>query len=531
MKKNIVICVSWPYANNYLHLGYIASSLSGDILARYHRAAGDNVLMVSGTDSHGTKMTIKAKNEGVTPKEIATRYHNGFVKTLQDYDFSFDKYSITYSDFHKQQAKEIFKKLYNNGWLYEKTVKRPYCDKCGKFVADTEVSIICPVCGRETKADNCDCGYVPNDEDLKNAKCLVCGSQTHLEEKKVLVFKLSAFKDILTKHLEANEKYWRPNSINETKKYLSDLQDRDFSRDLDWGVEIPIKGYEDKVCWVWYEALLGYLTDTMALSEERGFDWQDFWKSDHAVGTEKRIYMCHAKDNIVFHSLFFPAMLYGLNENYLLPDRMVSAEYLLFNDTKISKSSDLSFAADDYSAKYDTDSLRFYFTLCGPEKKDLNFSIENYTAVHNGEIVNKFGNLVNRTLKFKGLEELPNGVIDSNIIELVKKTYLDAGDAIENIEFKKALQIVIDLISETNKYYDDQKPWVQAKEDREAFNNTIATCAYVIANLSNLLAPFTPKACKKLKDMLNLEDTYTWTPIKNIDNVKLDKVAPLFSRV
>ncbi len=529
--KNIVICVSWPYANNFLHLGYIASSVSGDILARYHRAVGDNVLMVSGTDSHGTKMILKAKEQGITPKEVVDKYHAGFVKTLSDYSFSFDKFSITYDQYHKDKCIEIFKKLYNNGWLYEKTVTRPYCDKCGKFVADTEVSIVCPQCGKVTKADNCDCGYVPSEKDLEGAKCLVCGSTTHQKDNKVLVFKLSAFKDTLTKLLNDNEKYWRQNSINETKKYLADLQDRDFSRDLSWGVELPFAGFEDKVCWVWWEALLGYVTDVMELGEEKGFDWQDFWKNDHAVGTEKRIYMCHAKDNIVFHSLFFPAMLAGLNENWVLPDRMVSSEYLLFNDTKISKSSDLAFGANDYSVKYDTDSLRFFFTLCGPEKKDMNFSIENYAAVHNGEIVNKFANLVNRTLKFKGLEKLPSGTIDSGIKNLVAETYKLASQDIEAIEFRKALTEVINLISETNKFYDEQKPWVQFKEDIQSFNNTIATCAYVIANLSNLLAPFMPKACEKLKNYLYLENKYTWGPIKNNDDVLLDRVAPLFARV
>lgn len=178
-KKNIVICVSWPYANNFLHLGYVASSVSGDVLARYHRANGDNVLMVSGTDSHGTKMEIKAKQQGITPKELVDGYHAGFVKTLNDYSFSFDKFSITYDKFHKDECKKIFLKLYENGYIYEKKVIRPFCDKCNKFVADTEIEITCPVCGKTTKADNCDCGYVPTEKDLEGARCLICGGSTH----------------------------------------------------------------------------------------------------------------------------------------------------------------------------------------------------------------------------------------------------------------------------------------------------------------------------------------------------------------
>ncbi len=529
--RNIVICVSWPYANNKLHLGYIASSLSGDILARYHRAVGDKVLMVSGTDSHGTKPSIKAKIEGVSPKEIVDRYHQNFVEALNKFNFSFDKYSITYDPYHKEKVQEIVKKLYKNGFLYENIQKRPYCDHCKKFMNDTELEIVCPVCGKTTKADNCDCGYVPIEKDLINARCLVCGNQTQQKDTKVLVFKLTAFKDILTKLYEENKHLWRANSINETKKYLDDLQDRDFSRDLDWGVEIPIKGYEDKVVWVWWEALLGYVTDCMKLSQEQGFNWQDFWKKDHATCTEKIIYQCHAKDNIVFHSLLFPAMLSALNENWILPQRMVSSEYLLFNNEKISKSSGVSFAATDYAEKYDTDSLRFYFTLNGPEKKDMNYTTENYTAVHNGELVNKFGNLVNRTLKYKGLEKLPEGIINKKIQIVVKETYKNVAKHIEEIEFKKALNEIMELIAATNKYYDDEKPWVQFKENIVDFNNSIATCAYVIANLSNLLHPFIPDKAKKLKYFLNLPEIFTFNEIFNKKDVILDKIQPLFQRI
>ena len=240
-KRNITICVSWPYANNNLHLGYVASSLSGDILARYHRMVGDDVVMVSGTDSHGTKPTIKAKKEGVTPKDIVDRYHANFLEALDAFDFSFDKFSITYDEYHKEKCMEIFKKLYKNGYLYEKVLNRPYCPTCAKFVADTEIEITCPACGKKTKADNCDCGHVPTEADLEGATCLVCGGATTQKEDKVLVFKLTAFKDVLTKLVNDNEGVWRTNAINETKKYLNDLRDRDFSRDLEWGVKIPVE--------------------------------------------------------------------------------------------------------------------------------------------------------------------------------------------------------------------------------------------------------------------------------------------------
>ena len=525
-KRNVTICVSWPYANNNLHLGYIASSLSGDILARYHRMVGDDVVMVSGTDSHGTKPAIKAKKEGVTPKDIVDRYHKNFVEALDLFSFSFDKFSITYDEYHKEKCMEIFKKLYDNGYLYEKVLKRPYCPKCQKFVADTEIEITCPSCGSRTKADNCDCGHVPTEADLEGATCLVCGATTEQREDKVLVFKLTAFKDVLTNLVKDNENTWRANALNETNKYLNDLRDRDFSRDLDWGVKIPVEGYENKVVWVWWEALLGYLTDTMKLGEERGFDYRKFWKKDVEPDVEKKVYMCHAKDNIVFHSMFLPAMLAGLEDNYVVNNTMVSAEYLMMNNAKISKSSGTCFEALEWAKNYNTDSVRYHFAANGPEKKDANFTLE-----HNSEVVNKFGNLINRTLKFKGLEKLPEGKLADEIKNMVDVTYKIVAENIEKTEFKKAAEAAMDLVAFANKYYDEQKPWVQAKEDINAFNDTIYSCAYVIANLANIFEPFMPRTCAKIRDFLNLDKVPSWNVIDVKAGLTLDKVEPLFARI
>jgi len=529
MDRFITICVAWPYANNYLHLGHVSGLISGDVLARYHRMTGDKVLMVGGTDSHGTKPSLRAKAEGVTPKDIVDRYHANFKETFDKFGFSYDLYSITYDPYHKAKVQEFTKKFYDNGYLYPNSVIRPFCPNCNKFVADTEIEITCPNCGRKTKADSCDCGFVPSEKDLEGATCLVCGGKTTQRENKVLVFKLSAFKNQLQAHMKANEKIWRANSVNETKKYLADLQDRDFSRDLDWGIDIPIDGFRDKKIWVWWEALLGYVTDTMKICEERGLNFEDFWKT--STRTNKRIYMCHAKDNIPFHSLFLPAMLMATNEGYFLPDVMVSSEYLTMNDAKISKSAGNSMAAIEYANLYNPDSLRYYFVAYGPEKKDANFTEDLFRTVHNGDVVNKLGNLINRVLKFKGLQTLPNGEVDGDIIKIVKQTYDEAAQSIEKIEFKKYAEKVMDLVTLTNKYYDDCKPWVQAKEDTNGFNNTIATCAYVIANLSNLLEPIMPATCEKLREFLNLPSKLKWQEITLSAGISLDKVEALFTRL
>lgn len=530
--KNIVICVSWPYANNNLHLGYVASSLSGDVLARYHRVIGDNVLMVSGTDSHGTKIILMAKKEGISPKDVVDRYHANFVEALDLFGFTFDKFGVTYDEYHKENAKKMFEKMHKNGYIYEKTIQRPFCEKCDKFVVDTEIEIECPVCGKRTKADNCDCGYVPTEEDLVGAKCLICSDNTVQKTQKILVFKLSAFKDFLQNNLDENKNKWRANSINETQKYLDDIRDRDFSRDLSWGVDIPIKGYEDKVVWVWYEALLGYVTDVMKLSEERGFDWRAFWKKDIEPDAEKIIYMCHAKDNIVFHSMIFPAMLEAMDDNWVTPNFMVSAEYLLMNNEKISKSTTGSgkFDALDWAKNNNTDTLRFHFLYNGPEKRDSNFSYELYAATHN-EVVNKLGNLVNRTLNYKNLSTLPSGKVHREVRDRVAKAYSEVGEYIEKIEFKKACGAIIELVDFANKYYDEQKPWVQSKESTEDFNNTIFSCAYIIANLSNLLEPFMPNTAESLRKYLELPQKPIWDNIDIKGGIDLKGIEPLFERI
>ena len=269
----------------------------------------------------------------------------------------------------------------------------------------------------------------------------------------------------------------------------------------------------------------------MKLGEERGFDYRKFWKTDVEPECKKIIYMCHAKDNIVFHSMFLPAMLAGLNDNFVVNNTMVSAEYLMTNNAKISKSSGTSCEALDWAKNYNTDSLRYHFAANGPEKKDANFTLELYQTTHNTEVVNKFGNLINRTLKFKGLEEVPHGELAPEIKNMVDVTYKIVAENIEKIEFKKAAEAAMELVTFANRYYDEQKPWVQAKEDVNSFNNTIYSCAYVIANLSNIFEPFMPKTCKKIREFLNLDQKPTWKEVQVIAGTNLDKVEPLFSRM
>ena len=528
MSKNILIGGAWPYANNSLHLGHLAGLISGDILARYHRINGDNVLYVSGTDCHGTPITERAKKEGRTPKEIAEQYHEEFVKTFNAMSFSYDLYSKTETEYHAKKVQEIFKKLYDNGYIYEKIEPQAYCEKCNKFLQDREIQIKCPECGEITKADQCDnCGHTPSVEELKDGVCLSCGSKTIEKDNKNLYFALSKFQDIIQANTDKCKQFWRVNARNETEKYLKQgLKDRAVTRDLDWGIEIPLPGYESKRMYVWIEAVLGYLTDTMKLAEENGFSWEDFWKEGH----NNKIYMCHGKDNIVFHSIIFNGLLAGLEDNFHLVDVIVSTEYLNINDEKISKSKGNGIIALEMLEKYNTDSLRFHIINNGPEKKDTNFTIEEFERTHNNEILNKFGNLVNRTLRFKELTQIPNGKLDDQAKVEIEKTYKQVSNLIENLEFRAATQKVMELVEYANKFYDESKPWIQKKEDIESFNNTIYTCAVIIANLSNLFEPFMPKACEKIREYLKIsKPQWEFTTIE--DNIKLENIEPLFNRI
>ena len=528
MSKNILIGGAWPYANNSLHLGHLAGLISGDILARYHRINGDNVLYVSGTDCHGTPITERAKKEGRTAKEIAEQYHEEFVKTFNAMNFSYDLYSKTETEYHAKKVQEIFKKLYDNGYIYEKIEPQAYCEKCNKFLQDREIQITCPECGETTKADQCDnCGHTPSVEELKDGVCLVCGSKAIEKNNKNLYFALSKFQDIIQANTDKCKQFWRVNARNETEKYLKQgLKDRAVTRDLDWGIEIPLPGYETKRMYVWIEAVLGYLTDTMKLAEENGFSWEDFWKEGH----NNKIYMCHGKDNIVFHSIIFNGLLAGLEDNFHLVDVIVSTEYLNINDEKISKSKGNGITALEMLEKYNTDSLRFHIINNGPEKKDTNFTIEEFERTHNNEILNKFGNLVNRTLRFKELTQIPNGKLDEQAKIEIENTYKEVSNLIENLEFRAATQKVMDLVEYANKFYDENKPWIQKKEDIEGFNNTIYTCAVIIANLSNLFEPFMPKSCEKIREYLKIQNPqWNFTTIE--DGIKLENIEPLFNRI
>lgn len=520
----ILIGGAWPYTNYKLHLGHVAGLIGGDLLARYHREKGDDVIYVSGSDCHGTPITERAKKENTTPAEISERYHEGFTKAFEKLNFSYDLYTKTHTEYHAEKVKEIIKKIYESGAIYEKIEPQAFCEKCNKFMADRELQITCPKCGNLTKCDSCDCGYTPNEEDLVNATCLECGSKVVQKDNKNLYIALSKLQPQIEAFVNKNKDKWRINAQNETLKYLKEgLRDRAITRDLSWGIDVPVDGYDDKKLYVWIEAVLGYITAAMKVCEERGLNWEDYWKNPD------KVYMVHGKDNIVFHSIIFPGLLLSMNDGMALPDTIVSSEYLNFNDEKISKSKGNAIPAEDLADKFNSDTIRFHLINNGPEKKDTSFNMLDYLTTHNNEIVNKYGNFVNRTLKFKGINKIPVATMDENIKKVIEETYVEVGKAIEKLEFKDASSKAMNLIEIANKYYDDEKPWIKYKENIEEFNNVIYTCANLIVNISNIMEPFMPSASAKIRKVFNIEKA-KWEMMIIENEVELGEIEPLFVR-
>ncbi|MCC8182851.1 MAG: methionine--tRNA ligase [Clostridiales bacterium] len=533
MKRKILLGGAWPYANYSLHVGHLAALLPGDVLARYFRQHGDEVIYVSGSDTHGTPITQRAKKEGTTPSAIAHKYHEEFVKAFKAMDFSYDLYTATFTDYHEEHVRQMLVDIYNNGYLYEKEKQQDYCETCGKFLADREITGLCPVCGKPAKGDQCDhCLTSFDPEDLKDKHCITCGNPTVQRPNHEMVFALSRFQNKLEDYYKKNSPAWRTNAVNETKKYLEQgLPDRDATRNLEWGIKVPFEGYEDKRIYVWFEAVMGYLTAGRKVAEERGIDFDEFMQD----GDDLITYYIHGKDNIPFHTVIFPALIMALEKGWQCPKMIVSSEYVKLGEDKMSKSKGNLVSIQELADQFDPDSIRFFFTVNNPERRDISFSEGELIAAQNKFLCGAFGHLVNRNVsflkkKFKGV--VPAGTVDPEIEAQTQKMYDEIGAHLEAGELRAAAEQMIQYIQDANKYYDTQAPWTQVKaEDKTAFNNTTATCMYIIANMSNLLNPVLTRGCAKLRTMLELPETPTWSPINIKEGLVLGDCPILYQRL
>ncbi|MGE7978890.1 methionine--tRNA ligase [Psychrobacillus sp. NPDC093200] len=526
---SILIGGAWPYANGSLHLGHIAALLPGDILARYFRLKGEDVLYVSGSDCNGTPISIRANSEGSTTKVIADRYHNEFVDTFKRLGFTYDMFTRTDSPNHHAVVQDIFLKLWKNGYIYKKEIEQTYCEVDRQFLPDRYVEGTCPNCGSKARGDQCDsCSLILDPLDLTNRSCKLCGNEPSIRKTEHFYFELGSFQEQLENYVKVSKKSnaWRDNAVQLTERYLSEgLKDRAASRDLPNGVSIPIKGYEEKKIYVWIEAVSGYYSASKEWGLQNNKDVQSFW--DEATIS----YYVHGKDNIPFHTLIWPAILKGIGHK-ALPTHIVSNEYLTLEKKKISTSQNWAVWAPYILEKYHPDSIRYFLTINAPENRDTDFSWREFIHSHNGELLGAYGNFINRTLKFieKSYEgQIPEEEINDLIIKQTESLYIRIGKLIEEAHFKTALETIFTYIRDANKYFDEQKPWLQIKEEKDTSKNTITTCVYIIGNVAQLLFPFFPFSSEEVRKILRM-DNFQWEPV-HVKGKTIENITPLFERI
>ena len=500
---NIIIGISWPFANGELHIGHSASSLPGDVIARYHRQKGDKVILVSGTDCHGTPTEVKALQENKSPKEIVDECHVSFAKDFKDFGISFDLYNRTDDPYHKKFVQEQFVKYYNNGYLKEKEEEQLYCDHCKLFLADRYIIGICPKCGAEIKGDECEkCGSLLTIDEVKEPKCAICNNKTTYKKNKNLYFKLSNFQNDIKDLLDSKRNDWRGNAINFTERYLKEgIPDRCASRTLNYGIDIPIDGFKDKKLYGWFENVWGYVTASKKYAEENKLNWEEFWKEN-----DSKIYLVHAKDNIPFHTVIFPSLLLATQDNYRLPDKIISDEYITIEGEKLSKSKGNYITLRHLLDNYPVDAIRYYFSINNPETRDFNFTYEGFINSINGELLGKWGNFVNRTLQF--INKSFNGKLNSDKVDEViesklKELYDTVGNSIDNGNTKDGLSKIFDFINYSNKYFDENEPWKLAKDNVSKCEDILFNCCNIIFNINNLLKPYLVETTKYVEDFLN----------------------------
>ena len=527
--KNIFIGLSWPYANNELHIGHLGSSLPADIIARYYRLKGNKVCFVSGSDCFGTPISIQAQKEQKHPSQIADEYHKKFLNIFNDLDFSFDNYSKTNTINHINFAKSFHENLYSTPFITKINEKRLYCNSCKRFLPDRYVIGNCPICNNITKGDSCDkCGKILEPEELINPKCSLCESTPTFKSTDQYYIKLSILENELKQYFDKNKHSWSQNAINLTERYfIEGLKDRAITRNLDWGVSVPIDTNEDKVIYNWAENVLGYLSACYDWCNNNSYNFNDWFNNDNSL----HIYI-HAKDNIQFHSIIFPALLLSNTNKYHLPDKIIAYEYVTYEGQKISKSKGTCLTARALLDKYPLDYLRFYFSKNISDKKDLDFKESDFIQTINGELINNWGNFVNRTLtfiqnKFNG--NINNYSIDNNIKQIIESTFVSVSNHIENGKISNAVSDILALVNFSNKYFDETQPWIVFKENKEKCEKLLFNYTTLITNIAILFSPILTKSSKTILEWLktiNYQYSYTIPT-----DISISNITPLFTRI
>lgn len=527
MPENILIAIAWPYANSEIHVGNITGShLPGDIVARYHRLKGDNVLMVSGTDSHGTPVTIAADKEKKTVEEVYKKYHNSFLDLFQQMGITYDLFTTTHTENHFKVSQSIFLALQKNGYLYTQKSMQWYSPASRKFLPDRYVEGTCYICGYEgARSDQCDrCGNVLEPEKLINPRSKIDGSTPELRETEHFYMDLSKQEPDVIEFLRQRASYMRETVLGESLRKIEaeGLKARPITRDLDWGIPVPAAGWDDKRLYVWFEAVIGYLSAAVEWAKVSGNPeaWKDWWTDPAA----KAFYFI-GKDNIFFHTAMWPAELMGAGGQFLqifadqdgaltLPYDVPANQFMNLEGQKISGSRNWAVWGRDALTRYDPDPLRYYLTINMPENHDSDWDWAEFVAKNNNELVATWGNLANRVLAFCykhwdghvpviDLAALRPG--DLELLATIEAGFQSVGKELDAVHLRAALQEAMRLASEVNKYLDTSAPWFEIKTDKEAAAKSVFTALKAIDSLKILLAPFLPFTCQKLHDFLGYD--------------------------
>ena len=526
----ILACAAWPYANGPRHIGHVSGfAVPCDVFARYQRMQGNDVLMVSGTDEHGTAIQVKADSEGLSARETADKYHRVIAEDLQGLGLSYDLYTRTTTLNHRAVVQELFRALYDNGYVTTKVTMGAISPSTGRTLADRYIEGTCPICGYDgARGDQCDnCGNQLDPIDLKDPHSRINGEVPDFVETEHFFLDLPALADQLQAWL-ADREDWRPNVIRFSREFAKDLKPRAITRDLDWGVPIPLPKWENepmKRIYVWFDAVIGYLSASVEWARRSGDPdaWRRFWTE----GNESFYFM--GKDNITFHTVIWPGILTGANGEGSrggepsafgrldLPTEIVSSEFLTMSGSKFSTSRNKVIYVRDFLAEFGPDALRYFIAVAGPENQDTDFTWDEFVRRINFELANEWGNLVNRSISmaYKSVGAIPEATkpepVDAELLEASRAAFETVGELLGRCRFKQAISEAMRVVGLANKYISDCEPW-KLKDDPERRDTVLATALQAVADCNTLLTPFLPHAAQKVFEALGGEGVWAAQP-------------------
>lgn len=532
--KKRLITSALPYVNNIPHLGNLIQVLSADVFARFSRSYGVETFYVCGTDEYGTASETRALQEGVTPRELCDHYHKIHKAIYEWFNISFDYFGRTSTQRHTEIVQDIFNEIYKNGYIKEEESEQLFCPHCGRFLADRYVNGTCPHCGStDARGDQCDaCQTLLDPTELIDPRCSVCGTTPVLKKTKHLYIDLPKALPLLQKWTEDafRNNNWSKNAVNVTTSWFRDgLRERCITRDLKWGIPVPVKGYEDKVFYVWFDAPIGYISMTAEALD----DWQRWWKSPE----DTQLIQFIGKDNIPFHTVIFPATLLCTGEKWTMLYQMSSSEYLNYEGGKFSKSHGTGIFGDDVqSTGIPADVWRFYLFYNRPEKNDFNFSWSDFQDKVNGELIGNLSNLVNRTLSF--IKKFYDGNVpsssspDESLLEVIRKSEAEITDLMNNVEERSALRAILALSDAGNKAFQDGEPWKMRKENPEKAASLLRTLCFLIRDLGIMIEPFMPSTSEKIFSFFG-DRKWTWQDLGSYDDSleTVGEISLLFSKL